>query len=265
MIYAGCDVGSLTAKAVIFEGGKIVGKSIIGAMDTPQASSEAVLNRALENAGLKMEDITYMVSTGYGKDQISFANSSESEIACHARGAWWCSPSTRTVIDIGGQDAKAIRVDNVGNVVNYRYNDKCATGTGRFLEVMAKALEVELDEMGAISEKSTKKLNLSNQCVIFAETEVVSLINEGEAAPDIIQGLNRSLSGRVAALAKSIGTEDEVVFTGGVAKNIGVFRALEKNLNCKLVPLNGHDPQLTGALGAALLAQEISNNGHKAA
>lgn len=263
MIYAGCDVGSLTAKAVIFKDGKIAGKSIIGAKATPQESSEAVMQAALDDAGHKMDDVTYMVSTGYGKDQIPFADSSQSEIACHARGAWWCIPSTRTVIDIGGQDAKAIRVDQVGNVVNYRYNDKCATGTGRFLEVMAKALEVELAEMGAISEKSEKRLNLSNQCVIFAETEVVSLINEGEAVPDIIQGLNRSLSGRVAALAKSIGTESEVVFTGGVAKNSGVFRELEKTLKCKLVGLNGHDPQLMGALGAALLAQEISNNSHK--
>jgi (R)-2-hydroxyacyl-CoA dehydratese activating ATPase len=118
--------------------------------------------------------------------------------------------------------------------------------------------------MGSIGEKSTKKLNLSNQCVIFAETEVVSLINEGEAAADIVQGLNRSLSGRVAALAKSMGIEDEVVFTGGVAKNSGVFQALEKALKCKIVPINGHDPQLTGALGAALLAQEAFGNGNKA-
>ena len=264
MIYAGCDVGSLTAKAVIMQDGKIVGTSLIKAKASPEESSEEVMNLALKDAGLKLNDITYTITTGYGKDQIPFADSSKSEIACHARGAWWSQPSTRTVIDIGGQDAKAIRVDNIGNVVNYRYNDKCATGTGRFLEVMAKALEIELDEMGSIGEKSTKKLNLSNQCVIFAETEVVSLINEGEAVADIVQGLNRSLTGRVAALAKSIGTKDEVVFTGGVAKNSGVFQALEKALKCKLVPINGHDPQLNGALGAALLAQEAFGNGNKA-
>jgi predicted CoA-substrate-specific enzyme activase len=265
MIYAGCDVGSLTAKAVIMKDDQIIGKGLIKAKAIPEESSKEAIDLALAEAGLKLDDIDYTITTGYGKDQIPFSNGSQSEIACHARGAWWCKPTTRTVIDIGGQDAKAIRVDSVGNVVNYRYNDKCATGTGRFLEVMAKALEVELDEMGSVGEKSTKKLNLSNQCVIFAETEVVSLINEGEAVADIVQGLNRSLTGRVAALARSIGTEDEVVFTGGVAKNKGVFQALEKALKCKLVPINGHDPQLNGALGASLLAKEIYLNGNKAA
>lgn len=263
MIYAGCDVGSLTAKAAIIEDGKILGKKIIQAKASPVESAQEVMEAAIKEAGISWDDIIYIVSTGYGKDQIPFANSSRSEIACHARGAWWCMPSTRTVIDIGGQDAKAIRVDEKGNVVNYRYNDKCATGTGRFLEVMSKALEVKLDEMGAIGEQSTKRLNLSNQCVIFAETEVVSLVNEGEAVPDIIRGLNRSLSGRVAALAKSIGIEDDIVFTGGVAKNSGVFRSLERALNCSLKSLNGNDPQLNGAFGAALLAQEMSENGGK--
>jgi len=257
MIYAGCDVGSLTAKAVIMKEGKIIGKSIILAKASPEESSDEVINVALKEAGLNMNDITYTVTTGYGRDQIPFSDVSRSEIACHARGAWWCHPATRTVIDIGGQDAKAIRVDNVGNVINYRYNDKCATGTGRFLEVMANALEVELEEMGEIGSKSTKQLNLSNQCVIFAETEVVSLINEGEEVADIVNGLNRSLTNRVAALANSIGTEDEVVFTGGVAKNKGVSDALGKALKCKFATINGHDPQLNGALGAALLAQEL--------
>jgi predicted CoA-substrate-specific enzyme activase len=265
MIYAGCDVGSLTAKTVIMQDGKIVGTGLIKAKAIPEESSKEVMELALKEAGITLNDIDYTITTGYGKDQITFSDGSKSEIACHARGAWWSQPSARTVIDIGGQDAKAIRVDSIGNVVNYRYNDKCASGTGRFLEVMAKALEVELDAMGSIGEKSTKRLHLSNQCVIFAETEIVSLINEGEDVADIVQGLNRSLSGRVAALAKSIGTEDEVVFTGGVAKNKGVFQALEKALKCTLVPINGHDPQLNGALGAALLAQEVFLNGTKAA
>ena len=261
MIYAGCDVGSLTAKAVIFEEGKVLSKKVIQAKASPVESAQDVMGEALKETGLRLEDIAYMVSTGYGKDQIPFANSSRSEIACHARGAWWCQPTTRTVVDIGGQDAKAIRVNDEGKVENYRYNDKCASGTGRFLEVMAEALEVKLEEMGAIGEKSTKKINLSNQCVVFAETEVVSLINDGEAVADVIMGMNRSLSNRVAALAKSIGIENEVMFTGGVAKNSGVFAALEQALRCTLVPLENHDPQLMGALGAALLAKEMSENG----
>jgi predicted CoA-substrate-specific enzyme activase len=265
MIYAGCDVGSLTAKAVIFEDGNIAGKSIIETKATPQESSEAVMRLAVEDACIKMDDITYMVSTGYGKDRISIADSSQSEIACHARGAWWCAPLTRTVIDIGGKGTRAIRVDNIGNAITYRCKDKFATGTGQFLEVMAKALGVELNEMGTIAEKFTKKLNLSNQLVGFSEREIVLLINEGKTVPDIIHGLSWSISLLVAALAKSIGIENEVVITGGVAKNSAVFRALKENLHCKLTTLNGFDPQLTGALGASLLAKEISGNSHKAA
>jgi predicted CoA-substrate-specific enzyme activase len=265
MKYAGCDVGSLTAKVVIFEDGNIAGKSIIEKKATPQESSEAAMRLAVEDACINMDDITYIVSTGYGKDQVPMADSSQSEIACHARGAWWCSPSTRTVVDIGGKDTRAIRVDNIGNVINYRYNDKSANGTGRFLEVIAKTMEVELNEMGTISKKSTKKLNLSNQLVGFSEREIVLLIKEEKTVPDIIHGLSWSVSLHVAALAKSIGIEDAVGITGGVAKNSAVCRALKQNLHCKLATLNGFDPQLTGALGAALLAQEISGNSHKAA
>lgn len=264
MIYAGLDVGSLTAKAVILRDGEILGKGLIKAKARPEESSKDVMALALAETNIEMTHIDHTVTTGYGKDQIPFSDCSRSEIACHAKGASWSRPSTRTVIDIGGQDAKAIRLDQAGNVVKYRYNDKCATGTGRFLEVMAKALEIGLEEIGTVGDQSSKKLNLSNQCVIFAETEVVSLINEGEAVADIVQGLNRSLTGRVAALAKSIGIKDEVVFTGGVAKNKGVYQALENALNCRLVSLNGFDPQLNGALGAALLAKEISEKDKQA-
>ena len=189
---------------------------------------------------------------------MSFADGDRSEIACHARGAWWCMRSARTIIDIGGQDAKAILVDGEGNVVNYRYNDKCATGTGRFLEVMAEALEMKLEDMGEIALKSTQKINLTSQCVIFAETEVISLINNDAPLPDVVQGLCRSLAGRVAALVKSIGVEEDVIFTGGVAKNAAVYRSLENALKVKFKPLEGKDPQLMGALGAALLAREMA-------
>ncbi len=256
MIFAGFDVGSLTAKAVIFEDGKIAGKSIIETKAAPQESGEEVMRLALEDACIKMEDITYIVSTGYGKDRIPIAGSSQPEIACHARGAWWRSPSTRTVIDIGGKDIRAIRVDNIGNVITYRYNDTCATGTGRVLEVMTKVLEAESNEMGMTLKESIKNLNLSNQLAGFYETEIFTLINGGKTVFDIIHRLSWSVSLHVAALARSIGIEDEVVITGGVAKNRSVSSALKQNLPSKLTTLNGFDPQLTGALGAALYAQE---------
>nr|MBC8246977.1 2-hydroxyglutaryl-CoA dehydratase [Deltaproteobacteria bacterium] len=157
--------------------------------------------------------------------------------------------------DIGGQDAKAIRIDEHGNVIRYSYNDKCAAGTGRFLEVIAEALDIELEEMGELSLKSTEKVNISNQCVVFAETEVVSLVNEGREVADIINGLSRAMANRAASLAKGIGVEQDVAFTGGVAKNRGVALALGQALGHPLMALN-IDPQINGALGAALIAQE---------
>lgn len=174
MITAGCDIGSLTAKAVILKDGTIMASEVILASAQPEKSAIEVMNRALETAGIKREDIEYCVGTGYGRKHIPFMNSAESEIACHARGAVWQVPSARTVVDIGGQDAKAIRVDEKGNVDRYVYNDKCASGTGRFLEIIADSLDIKLEDMGAISEKAKEKLTLSNQCVVFAETEIIS-------------------------------------------------------------------------------------------
>jgi predicted CoA-substrate-specific enzyme activase len=181
----------------------------------------------------------------------------ESEISCHAKGAWWDTPSVRMVIDIGGQDAKAIRIDDTGKVIRYVYNDKCASGTGRFLEVMADALEVEIEEMGAIGKQAKENVTISNQCVIFAETEVISLINEGKAVSNIVNGLHHAMANRVASLARSIGVEQEVVMTGGVAKNNGMFDALAKGLNFPVKALDHVDPQINGALGAALFAEEF--------
>lgn len=255
MPVAGCDVGSLTAKAVIMDQGTILSSAVIKGGTRPAESALEVMNAALEKAGLKSEAISYSIGTGYGRERIGFVNEVESEIVCHALGAWWNQPSARTVIDIGGQDAKAIRVDETGAVVRYIYNDKCASGTGRFLEIMADALEIELEEMGEIGQQSREKLTISNQCVIFAETEVVSLVNEGKATPDIVKALHTAMANRVASLAKSIGVEAEAVMTGGVAKNSGVFSALSEGLGLELKALSGIDPQINGAVGASLLAE----------
>ncbi|MBU0991189.1 MAG: 2-hydroxyglutaryl-CoA dehydratase [Proteobacteria bacterium] len=256
MIFAGCDVGSLTAKAVIMKDNEIISSAVVRAGIKPEESALAVFQMALGQAGLHMDDITFSVGTGYGKERIPFVKRSESEISCHARGAFWLMPSVRMIIDIGGQDAKAIKVDDSGKVIRYVYNDKCASGTGRFLEIMADALEVKLEDMGSFSETSEEKITISNQCVIFAETEVVSLINDGKSSCDIINGLHHAMANRVASLAKSIGVSEDVVMTGGVAKNSGVFKALSEGLSVPVKPLNGIDPQLNGALGAALLAAD---------
>jgi predicted CoA-substrate-specific enzyme activase len=257
MIVAGCDIGSLTAKAVIMENTKILGSALIRAKNEPSVSAKEVMGLALKKAGLAMTDISYAVGTGYGKEQIPFADSVESEISCHGKGAFHLLPSVRMVIDIGGQDAKATLINENGAVVRYLYNDKCASGTGRFLEVMAEALEIPLEELGDMAGKSKEKLTISNQCVIFAETEVVSLVNEGNEICDIMNALHCALAKRVASMAKSIGVQEDVVMTGGVAKNSCVFGAISEVLNVSLKTLDNVDPQLIGALGAALYAEEM--------
>jgi len=255
MILAGCDIGSLTAKAVIMKDDVVLAAEVIRASGYPERSAREVMERAAEKAGINLGAIDCCVGTGYGKKHVPFVFATESEIACHGRGAVWQVPSVRTVIDIGGQDAKAIRVDGDGNVVRYVYNDKCASGTGRFLEIISDALEVPLEEMGALSRQSTEMLTLSNQCVVFAETEIISLVNDGKEIPDIIRALHRAVAGRAASLAKGIGIEADVVMTGGVAKNSGMFHALENILGISLRSVE--NPQINGALGAALFAREI--------
>ncbi len=261
MIVAGCDIGSLTAKAILMEDDKIISSAVIRAKSKPSAAAQEVIQTALNQAGHEYEDIACLVGTGYGRSQIPAVDRVESEIACHARGAHHLVPSARMVIDIGGQDAKAMCIDVDGRVAQYRYNDKCASGTGRFLEIMAQALEIPLAEMGAIADQATEKLMITSQCVIFAETEVISLVNAGKRTADILNALHRAMAKRVAALARSIGLAEDVVMTGGVAKNKGIYSALGEALNLKIKPLNGSDPQLIGALGAALYARELHVNG----
>ena len=236
----------------------MLGSAVIRADNNPTRSADRVMQQALAAAALEMADIGAVVGTGYGREQIGFVDAVKSEISCHAKGAWQLCPSVRMVIDIGGQDAKATRVDENGNVLRYLYNDKCASGTGRFLEVMAEALEVPLDSLGDVAARSTETLNLSNQCVIFAETEVISLVNEGKEICDILNGLHHALAKRVAALARSVDVTEDVVMTGGVAKNRGVFQALSDVIGVPLKRLDGVDPQIVGAIGAALYAEDIA-------
>ena len=255
MIVAGCDIGSLTAKAVILRDGEVLASHVMRDDRNPEESARKIIAAVLLQADISMDDIQYLVGTGYGRKRIPFVNDVISEIACHAMAVKWILPSARTIIDVGGQDAKAIRVDDKGNVVRYVYNDKCASGTGRFLEIMSAAMEVDLEELGQKSLESENPIKISNQCTVFAETEVISQMNSGAKLSDVINGLHRAMAHRVASLARSIEIEKDVAMSGGVAKNIGMYRALEDALDMKFSRV-ASDPQINGALGAALFAQK---------
>ncbi len=259
MIVAGCDVGSLSSKVVIIRDSEIIAYHVIRSRNDPVESANEVMMEALKKAGIPLDSIEFCIGTGYGRNSIPFADEVESEIACHGIGAQWLAPSVRTIIDIGGQDAKAMRLDDSGNVVRYVYNDKCAAGTGRFLEVMADALGVGLEDMGNVSFQSENPVTISNQCVVFAETEVISLVNNGKPIPDIVAGLHKAMAHRVASLAKAIDIEDDIAFTGGVAKNPGMFTALEQALGSSIKRLD-IDPQIIGALGAGVIAARKCEN-----
>jgi len=256
MLVAGIDVGAATAKAVILGDGKILAYAIRPTGYDVKVATNKVIKEALEKAGLSasIKGLNYIVSTGYARESVDFANKTVTEIICHAKGAHLMIPSTRFIIDMGGQDSKAIEVDPEGNVTNFAMNDKCAAGTGRFLEVMAQVLEVEsVAEMGPLALQSKEPCSISSTCTVFAETEVVVLRAEGKDRKDLIGGVHKAISARVAAMASSLTVRPDAVFTGGVAKNVGVKKFLEEEFGMEL--LVPDEPQIIGALGAALIAQ----------
>lgn len=255
MIVAGCDVGSLTAKVLILKNKKVAGQAMDYVQGQPEEAAQRVMDAALTAAGLSAEDIDCCFGTGYGKKRIAFLAESVSEIACHGKGAHWLMPDVRTVIDIGGQDCKAIRVDERGDIVNFVTNDKCAAGTGRFLEVMSRLLNVELADLGVLSEKSKKTLHFSATCTIWVQQEVIRHIHEDWLAEDIGAAVNRAMAERIAILANRLGVEPDLCLTGGVAKNTGVCGDMERLLGQKTRKIKT-DPQLIGALGAAIFARE---------
>jgi len=255
MIAAGCDVGSLTTKAVILNGNKILGFSVTKSTFDPVVGAADVMEKALRSTGLDRKDIKYCVGTGYGRERIQFVNSLVSEITCHAKGAHWLLPTVRTIIDVGGQDCKAIRIDKNGSLEKFMTNDKCASGTGRFLEVMAKLLGVGLEELGKISGQAREPILLPAVCTAWSQAEVIVKLNLKIPKADIAAGVNNAMAGRVAMLARAAGIEKDVCMTGGVAKNVGVLRALEEQLAMPVRRLR-IDPQIVGALGAAVIAKE---------
>jgi predicted CoA-substrate-specific enzyme activase len=263
MFAAGCDVGSLTSKAVILKDGKIVESVIIKSKARPWESADEVMNIVLSRAGLTMKDIKNCVGTGYGRDKISFIDEAVSEIACHGKGARWLVPTVRTVIDIGGQDCKALRLDDKGNMVKFITNDKCASGTGRFLEVMAKVMHLTLDELGEMSARSRQPITLASACTVWAQADVIQHLNDKVSIEDIAAGVNNAMASRMSTLANNIGLEKDVCMTGGVAKNSGVVNALEKHLGIRIKRIRCEDPQLAGAIGAALFAAEKAIGGAK--
>lgn len=253
-VFAGIDVGSRTAKAVIINHEGIVSYSIIETGADPRKAGEKVFEKALHQGGYGKE-VMRIIGTGYGRVSLSFVDGIITELSCHAKGVHYLNPNIRTVIDIGGQDSKVIKLNRGGSMSDFVMNDRCAAGTGRFLEVMAKALETSLEELGQISLSSNKTCGINSTCTVFAESEVISLLAAGEKKEDIAAGLYHAIAKRVGNLAKHLDIEEDVGFVGGVAKNEGLRKALEEFLEVHFAPI-GEDPQITGALGAALLAKE---------
>ncbi|HCA28917.1 MAG TPA: 2-hydroxyglutaryl-CoA dehydratase [Ruminococcaceae bacterium] len=250
----GIDVGSTASKCVILKDGKeIVSKSLIP-VGAGTSGPKRAISEVLENCQLKKEDMSYILATGYGRNSIDFVDQQMSELSCHARGAAFLFENVHTVIDIGGQDAKVLRLGNDGNLVNFVMNDKCAAGTGRFLDVMARVLEVEIGQLAELGAKAKNHVEISSTCTVFAESEVISQLAMNTDRCDIIDGIHRSVAARVASLARRVGVEQSVVMTGGVAQNAGVLHALEKELNTKIE--TSPFAQYTGALGAALFAYQ---------
>jgi predicted CoA-substrate-specific enzyme activase len=258
MIFAGIDIGSVVSKAVIInQREEILAFSLIPTSYDRQQSGAQVLKVALEESHQPKEDIGYTVSTGYGRRAFTSSDKVLPEIICHARGTRFLLPEARTIIDIGGQDSKVIQLDEQGMVTRFEMNDKCAAGTGRFLEVLTeRILNIPIEELGPLSLKSKKPFTLSSICTVFAESEIISLLSEHRAKEDIAYGLNRAIARRVIAMGVGgqISFEEPVVFTGGVAKNMGVVKAIEEELGKKVITLK--EPQITAALGAAIFARE---------
>ena len=251
----GVDSGSTSTNAVIINGRReLVASAVLRTGAKAGDSAEKILELVLKKSKLRREDLALIVSTGYGRVSIPYADRNITEITCHARGARFFDPKVRTILDIGGQDSKAIHLDPNGEVADFAMNDKCAAGTGRFLEAMARTLEVSIDELGPISLKSKRSVEISSMCTVFAESEVISLIAQNREKADIAAGVHRAIAGKSAALLSRVSPEPPYMMTGGVAKNPGVVKALEEKLGVSLSICP--EPEIVGACGAALLGLE---------
>ena len=256
--FGGCDAGSTYTKCVIIdENGKILAAVTKRSRINPVLSAKDALDEAVSQVdGLNSaEELTYLIGTGYGRNKVPFADENISEISCHAMGVHVTDPSVKAIIDIGGQDVKGIAIDTDGTVLNFAMNDKCAAGTGRFFESMARAFEMSLDEFSNLSLTAKNVIPITAQCAVFAESEVISLVGEGKPMEEIAAGIQLSVAKRCFVMAKKAGAADSVTLTGGCAKNEGLKKAIEKVLKINVVDLPT-DPQLMGALGAAEYARQ---------
>jgi len=250
---AGVDVGSTQTKAVLVdEHGRIVGRSLGMTGANVTRAAENAFAEALKAGDLREEEVEYVIGTGYGRYKVTFGNTQVTEISCHGRGSVHMFPNTRTVVDMGGQDTKAIRVSPRGEIVDFCMNDKCAAGTGRFLGAASAALSIPLDQLGGAALRGERPVKISTTCTVFAESEVLSWLGKGKRVEDILLGVHQSIAMRSVGLLRRVGIESEVTFTGGVARNIGMIAALEKRLGSKMNV--SEDSHFMGALGAALFA-----------
>lgn len=256
--YGGCDSGSTYTKCVILdETGKMAADVTLRSRINSVLSAQEALDQAVAQVPEpnSAKDLAYLVGTGYGRNKVPFADENISEISCHAMGVHVADPSVRAIIDIGGQDVKGICVDTDGTVLNFAMNDRCAAGTGRFFEAMARAFEMELPEFSKLSLAAKNVIPITSQCTVFAESEVISLVGEGKPMEEIAAGIELSVAKRCFVMAKKAGAADRITLTGGCAKNDGLKDAIEKVLKLKVIDLP-IDPQLMGALGAAEYARQ---------
>ena len=256
MIYtAGVDVGSTQTKAVIIdENLEIVGRALNDTGANVIVAAETAFTTALKDSGLEADAIKYVIGTGYGRYKVTFGDDQVTEISCHGRGAVHMFPKTRTVIDMGGQDTKAIAVTDTGEIRDFCMNDKCAAGTGRFLGAASAALDISLDNLGPTALKATRPVRISTTCTVFAETEILSWLGKGKKIEDILMGVHQSISARSIGLLRRVGIEDEVSFTGGVARNLGMVHVLNENMGIKMNV--SEESHYMGALGGALFAMD---------
>ncbi len=258
---AGVDVGSTQTKAIVIdEEGNIVGRSLIDTGANVVSAAETAFAEALRENQVPEEEVAFVVGTGYGRYRVEFGDTQITEIVCHARGASHMFPGTETVIDMGGQDTKAIRIQPGGDVIDFCMNDKCAAGTGRFLQSAAAALELDLADLGPTALKGTRPVKISTTCTVFAESEVLSWLARGKRLEDILLGVHRSIASRSIALLRRVGIVGEITFSGGVTRNEAMVAVLNEALGTSMNV--SEESHYMGALGAALLARERSLAGH---
>lgn len=254
MIVAGIDIGSRAAKAVVMNDGTIVSSVICDTGPESVKTSQMTMEKVLQGIGLSLKEMKYIVATGYGRVLVPFASENISEISCHARGITWYFPEVRTILDMGGQDCKAINCDADGRVTNFIMNDKCAGGTGRFLEMIAEVLNIPLEEIGDAALRADKAIPFNTICAVFAKSEAIAYRRRGASKEDILAGLNEAIATRCLNLLRRVSIEKEFTITGGIAKNRGMVAKLREKVG--LEPVLSEDPQLIGALGAALFARD---------